>query len=416
MRLRLGAYCFCHILLLGTSLQAQWQVGASSASISPAPGAFIAGHTLNRRFTGVHDDLFVKALAVSDGRSSVVILTFDCIGLLYPQLQQIRQSVATCIRDDAFDASRIVMSSTHTHAGPDVVGLWGPDRMQSGVDTHYMKKLVATASEQVLRAWEARVPARAAYAVSTHGEGWVYNISRPAQLDQSLTTLRFLNAQGRSLATLTNFACHPTILDGAVLEVSSDYIAGFYQHMDSLFGGVNLFLQGAIGGWVQPEHEPKQLSQALFRGRGLAEAVRQALATARPLSGRGIFFASQQLRLHVENPGFRLLAQAGVIRRDIGDSVETEVAVFRVGDACFATHPGESIPEMSHRTRALLPKEGPSFVLGLGMDALGYILDVGFFSGDPRPPHADYLCSMSVGPATAEAVMKAIASLAARLR
>jgi len=397
-------------------LQAQWRVGASSAAINPDRGAFVAGHTLDRRFTGVHDDIHVKAVAVSDGRTSVVILTFDCIGLLHPQLLEIRRAVAGLLREPGFDTARIVMSSTHTHSGPDVVGLWGPDRMHSGVDTAYLSRLVSTAARQVVRAWRARVPARADYSEAEHGEGWVYNISRPGSLDRSLVTLRFRDARGRAIATLTNFACHPTILDGATEEVSSDYVAGYYRRMDSAVGGVNLFLQGAIGGWVQPEHEAKTFERAAFRGVGLADAVLRALTSSSPLPGRDIAFESIRLRLTVANPGFRMLAEAGVIRRRIGDSVETEVALFRIGSASFATHPGETVPAMSLRTRALLPAGGPRFVMGLGMDALGYILDRAFFEGDPRPPHSEYLCSMSVGPETSELVMKAIAGLAGRLR
>lgn len=409
-----------HVLLVLLSvtagLQAQWRVGASAAAINPDKGAFVAGHTLDRRFTGVHDDIHVKAVAVSDGRASVVILTFDCIGLLHPQLLEIRRTVAGLVRDPDFDTARIVMSSTHTHSGPDVVGLWGPDRMHSGVDTAYLTRLVSIAARQVVQAWHARVPARADYAEAEHGEGWVYNISKPESLDRSLVTLRFRDMRGRSIATLTNFACHPTILDGATEEVSSDYVAGFYRKMDSAAGGVNLFLQGAIGGWVQPEHEAKTFEQASFRGAGLADAVLQALASSKSLPGRDIAFERQRLRLPVANPGFRMLAQAGVIRREIGDSVETEVALFRIGRASFATHPGETLPGMSLRTRALLPAGGPRFVMGLGMDALGYILDRAFFEGDPRPPHSEYLCSMSVGPETSELVMTAIAALARRLR
>lgn len=402
------------LLLAAPDLRGQWRVGAAAAPVNPAPGAFVAGHTLNRRFTGVHDDLFVKAVVVSDARTAVALLTFDCIGLLHPQLEDIRRAVAT--RIPGFDTARVVMSSTHTHTGPDVVGLWGPERMRSGVDTAYLDRLVATAADQLALAWAARVPARADYAATTHGDGWVYNISRPGQLDRSLVTLRFRDLQGRCLATLTNFACHPTILDGAFEEVSSDYVAGFYRRMDSVFGGVNLFLQGAIGGWVQPEREEKSFDRAFFRGRGLAEAVHAALLRPKPLPGRDIGFESQRLRLAVDNPGFRMLAQAGVIQRAIGDSVTTEMALFRIGGAHFATHPGESTPGMSLRTRALLPAAGPRFVLGLGMDALGYILDAGFFSGAERPPHAEYLCNMSLGPETSEAVMRTVATLARRLR
>ena len=57
---------------------------------------------------------------------------------------------------------------------------------------------------------------------------------------------------------------------------------------------------------------------------------------------------------------------------------------------------------------------GPRFVLGLGMDALGYILNKEFFDPAQKVPHAEYLCSMSVGPETKEIIMQVLTELAQR--
>ena len=109
-------------------------VGVSYRSITPDLGAFIAGYDNNRQFTGVHDSLYVKAMVLSDSERSMAILVFDCIGMLHPTLVDIRKEVSSRIPTSEFDVSNIVMTSTHTHSGPDVVGLWGPDHMTSGVD------------------------------------------------------------------------------------------------------------------------------------------------------------------------------------------------------------------------------------------------------------------------------------------
>ncbi|MFM7838562.1 MAG: hypothetical protein ACKO6K_03265, partial [Chitinophagaceae bacterium] len=60
------------------------RVGSAQAIIDPPVGAFIAGHSLNRKFTGVHDHLYAKVVIVSNAETSWGILTLDCIGLLYP--------------------------------------------------------------------------------------------------------------------------------------------------------------------------------------------------------------------------------------------------------------------------------------------------------------------------------------------
>ncbi|ULQ52211.1 hypothetical protein [Flavihumibacter fluvii] len=385
-------------------------VGASSATISPKPGAYIAGGDQNRKFTRVHDNLFVKAVVISSATTSIAIFTVDCIGMLYPQLQQVRELVGKTL--PGFPVEHIIMSSTHTHSGPDVVGIWGPDPMHSGVDSLYLREFVTTAAAQIVKAYKNRKSAWALYANTVHGQGWVENISQPAEVDRSVTILQFTNRVGKNIVTLTNFACHPTILDGSSGEVSADYVAGFYESLDKRLGGTNMFLQGAIGGWVQPEHVPKTMTAAYERGYGLANAVLAALKNPQSMETRTLGFKHRLVSLPVANPGFRKLSESNVIQRKITDSVVTEIALFNIGEARFATHPGETVPAMGLATKLFLKTDGPKFVLGLSMDALGYILKPEFFNPAAKIPHSEYLCSMSIGPMTGEIIMGTIEAMA----
>jgi hypothetical protein len=387
-------------------------VGASARSITPEAGAFIAGDRLNRNFTGVHDSLFVKALVWADGRNSMALLTFDCIGMLYPTLQQIREVVAEKIPMNELDPVHIMMASSHTHSGPDVVGIWGPDQLTSGVDSLYMKKLVATSAETLLAAWHSKRPAKVAYAEARFGEDWVYNISDSLNLDRALTVLQFMDTEGKSMATLTNFACHPTIMDGSNSLVSADYLSGFYTDLDRQLGGVNCFVQGPIGGWVQPEYEPKTFESAAKRGSELGIAVTKALEKSIVMDSAPLHFQSKQIMLPVSNAGFQQLSMAGVIHRPITDSVATEVAWFSIGNAQLATHPGETTPTYGLATKKLMPDTGPKFVIGLGMDALGYILTPDFYVAEPVVKHSEYLRGMSIDPMAGPLIMKAITELA----
>ena len=389
---------------------AGFKVGASSAIITPRAGIFIAGGDQNRRFTGVHDDLFVKAVVISTDENIIAIFTVDCIGMLYPQLQQVRDAVKKEL--PAFPVEHIVMSSTHTHSGPDVVGIWGPDMMHSGVDSGFMQSFVSTAAAQIINAYKSLEPATAQYAISHYGEDWVENISQPGELDRSVMVLKFINRLNKNIATLTNFACHPTIMDGSSGEVSADYVAGYYEYMNKKQGGVNMFLQGAIGGWVQPEHVPKTFIEAYEKGSGLGVTVASALKNPQLLQQNKIIFKSKLLTLPVENSGFRQLSALNVIHRKITDSVTTEIAFFNIGEAVFATHPGETVPAMSFATKELMKTYGPKFVMGLSMDALGYILKTDFFDPSKKIPHSEYLCSLSVGPQTKDLIMNTIEALA----
>jgi len=111
-------------MLMQYSIAQTFLVGAASRNINPdGDSLYMAGGNPNRPFIDVHDSLYVKAVFVGNKNQHVTILTFDCIGLMYPALLEIREQVKRSM--PSVDPNSIVMSSTHTHAGPDVVGIWG---------------------------------------------------------------------------------------------------------------------------------------------------------------------------------------------------------------------------------------------------------------------------------------------------
>jgi hypothetical protein len=59
----------------------------------------------------------------------------------------------------------------------------------------------------------------------------------------------------------------------------------------------------------------------------------------------------------------------------------------------------------------MMRTDGPKFILGLGMDAMGYILKPDFFDTTKKIPHANYLCSMSVGPQAMPLIMEILQEL-----
>ena len=387
----------------------EFLVGAASATVNPPVGAFIAGDRKNRRFTGVHDDLHAKAVVFDDGAMPVALVVVDCIGLPYPAVQRIRRAAMAKVSAIELPEERIVVVSTHTHGGPDVVGIWGPDDSTSGVDPAYLDRLVDTAAAQVAAAVKARMPASIRFAETESGEGWVVNDCEPGEIDRSVVVLQCLDAEERSIATLTNFACHPTCIDGTVSEVSADFLGSFYEELGNLYPGEHLFLQGAIGGWIQPVTPERTFDLAEDFGRRFAADVLAALEETKPLDGTRIRFANKVFEVPLANDGFRQLSALGVVDRPMGETIETEVAWFSIGPAQFATHPGETSPVHGWETKALMDS-GPKLVLGLGLDELGYILEPAYFESDTMP-HAEYLTSMSPGPEAAPAIMAALESI-----
>ena len=412
MRNRICIFLITVAIAAGSSTvwSQSFMAGAAQKTIHPeGDSLYFAGAEKNRKFIDVEDGLYVKAFVVSHGEAELAVLTFDCIGLMYPELEKIRKRVRELI--PAFQVENMVISSTHTHTGPDVVGLWGKDNATSGVNPEYMKVLIEKSAQTVFEAWQNRKNAKIVYAEGSHGEDWVRNISEPDVIDRSVSVMSFKDSSNKHIATITNFACHPTILIGVTKGGSSDFVAGYYQYLDSLQGGVNMYLQGAIGGWVQPEDVPRSYANAMKYGRGLGVYTAELLKKSKKSASNKVEFKSSRVSLAVKNQGFRMLSQAGVIPRPFTDSVTTEIACFSIGDALFATHPGETSPALSLSTKSLMKNKGPKFILGLGMDALGYILKPVYFVPKNSIPHSTYLTSMSVGPDTYPEVEKVLQKL-----
>ncbi|HEY3230097.1 MAG TPA: hypothetical protein VGJ87_12820, partial [Roseiflexaceae bacterium] len=111
--------------------------GAAARIITPPLGerpVFLAGFEGNRRATAVHSDLYARALALRLGDQVAILVACDLIGLERGDVEEIRAMLPA--RD--IDPNGLVVACTHTHSGPDTLGLWGPDQATSGVDPVYM--------------------------------------------------------------------------------------------------------------------------------------------------------------------------------------------------------------------------------------------------------------------------------------
>jgi hypothetical protein len=99
-------------------------------------------------------------------------------------------------------------------------------------------------------------------------------------------------ADGRPIATLVNFACHPVVLGPENLEISADYPGAMMAKVEAAGGGQAMFVQGAAGdinpfwdktapadgGFEQMKKMGETLAAEVLRVRG---ALRDAADVAR---------------------------------------------------------------------------------------------------------------------------------------
>jgi hypothetical protein len=120
------------------------RAGAAQSVITPQlpreHAVYLAGFGHNRVASGVHDDLYARCLAIEIAAQTLVVCSVDLIGLFYDDVLTIRRA----FQQKAPGASFLAVASTHTHAGPDTLGLYGPKPLATGIDGRYMDWTVAS--------------------------------------------------------------------------------------------------------------------------------------------------------------------------------------------------------------------------------------------------------------------------------
>ena len=94
---------------------ARIDAGFSSRAVSPSKGVSLAGYFNNRFNRGVHDDLYTKAMALSDGNNRAVLIVADNTYVDPEVVRTIRQRV--CART-AIPEANVLIQATHTHTSP----------------------------------------------------------------------------------------------------------------------------------------------------------------------------------------------------------------------------------------------------------------------------------------------------------
>ena len=377
------------------------RTGYAQDTVTPALDrpVYLAGFGQNRMAASVHDDLFVRALALERGKTRLIAVALDLIGLGRHHCQEIERRI-----DEAAPGTRLFLACTHTHHGPDTIGFWGPDMTTSGVDYEYLSglkdKIVATA----LAALAEVQPVHMRHA-SVQVAGVVKNARDPEILDEELTCLQFCPADTSvPLATWLIYPCHPEVLWEHNPHITSDYPDSLRRAVEAESAAPCLFMSGAIGGMMTPDVEAHSFAEAQAMGDALARAALQALAGALANPVERLEHRRHAYTIPMTNPLFRMALEAGLLPNllDADGMLTTEANLLRVGPAWLFGVPGELLPYLGLAFKAELRAAGAGVaaIVGLTNDELAYILpqEVFVYPNDPFQPGDHYEETMSIGP------------------
>ncbi|MFX1495970.1 MAG: neutral/alkaline non-lysosomal ceramidase N-terminal domain-containing protein [Promethearchaeota archaeon] len=352
----------------------------------------------DRPAVAVHDDIFVRCLILNYGGKSIVLVALDLIGYFIDQVDEVRKEVEA---EYGINANNIIIACTHTHSGPDTLGLWSAPIPDWGVNLAYMGYIKNQIMDCIGQSYKNLEKARIRFA-SASVPGLMKNSRDPGRVYPDLSLMKVEDKRGHTIATLINFAGHPEVLWSDNYAISSDYVGYLRNKVEKKFGGVAIFFNGALGGMITPDVEEHTFEKAKEIGYALAKATINALkphrSVKKSLPKIAFNVEKETFSVPLENMQFFGALQMGILSREqpwYVDSpglgiITTEVNLITIGNAQIITMPGEVLPSIGFRLREAMTASY-KFQIGLGNDELGYIIP------EDEWDDTQYEESMSVG-------------------
>ena len=424
--------CQRDITPVSPSLADKYQARFGDAkAVNHTDPIFMAGFSNDRQATDYNDKLWARGVVIDGRGGRIALVSLDIVGYFNNQVELIRGMV-----DEGVDY--LVVSSSHSHEGPDTLGIWGPDSFTTGVDPAYLDFVNDAVADCVNEA-QANMQRARIKSVTTLTDGLSLGIdpmddgqgvadqtvlegddilspdTNGRIIDPNLVVIQFteLKKSKKVLATLVNFGSHPEALWSKNTLLTSDFPHYVRERLEQEFGGTAIWVSGALGVLQGPGHidvsedninpVPRRTFQfAEIHGTQLAERAIAALDKKPGHPAPVVAFARENpVPVHLDNAFFRFFFAIGalgngrtlytdgvpdpsvgfpfpppfdVIPQAMGEDLHTEVGAVRIGDAGLIVVPSELDPQIGEQYRQAMGVVRDSFIVGLGNDHIGYQL------------------------------------------
>jgi hypothetical protein len=382
----------------------------------------VNGSFLERTASRAVEKLHARCLALDDGRTRLAIAVVDSIAMPRDMLDAVKAQAA---KTTGIPVDHILLSATHTHSAPAVLGCLGTDRDEAY--TRFLPPLLVQAIEQAAARLE---PARVGWAVAkapeyTNCRRWIYRTDRigtdpfgertvranmhpgyqnpnavgPAgPIDPDLTVLSVQSRDGRPLAMLANYCMH---YYGAP-SVSTDYYGPFCTAFARLIGAegasppfVAMMSHGTSGDqhWMDYSKPRRSWGSREKYAELLAQRALEVCKTIEYRSGAILQMREARLTLGRRVPDAKRLAWAKAMLDKMGDrkpknrpevyareamflhadpTAELKLQAVRIGDLGITAIPDEVYALTGLKLKAQSPLQ-PTMNIELANGCEGYI-------------------------------------------
>jgi hypothetical protein len=280
--------------------QGRCSLGVARCDVTPPVGIYhrMWGAATHDRSTGIHRPLTATALVLRAAGRNVgplteqVFLAVDHCCLWAHEMDALLAAVCGG-QEPPLEIAQVAVAFSHTHGaglmGLERVGLPGGDLIPPYLDelAQRSRNLVADARRHVVPVTLTYATGHCALAAhrdfwDEQSKQWVCGFNPAGPVDDRVLVVRATDEVGRIVASVVNYACHPTTLAWENTRISPDYVGAMREVIEQATGAPCVFLQGASGDIGPREGFVGDTAVADRNGRQLGYAALAALETMPP--------------------------------------------------------------------------------------------------------------------------------------
>lgn len=360
--------------------------------------------------TGVHDEVWVKAVAFAAGGSTGVVVSADA--LIIPR-EVAESTAANLAGTHGLRRDQICFSATHTHCS---LGGWGQrfvgeafaGPFNPGIRTWFAQQLAAAATNALGDLQSASLGAGRFDATN-----WVRNrlVGDRGQVDPGFSLLYAKQADGDT-AVIGSYSAHATVLGSKVMQFSADYPGVWQRTLEGAGIKLAVFVAGGVGSHG-PRVSPGGFEGTEVMGRALAEETlrqlpRITLHESVPFEASVAVLELPELQVRVTD-SIRLRPWA---TRQLMPPLAsaTLLQAFRFGSVVWLSTPCDYSGELALEVKAAARSMGrQAVVTSFNGDYVGYVIPAKYYHLDGYEPRVMNF----YGPRVAEVFTDTLLQLAA---
>ena len=353
-----------------SSSSAHWLGGWATVNVTPAQPADLVGYSPRGPYTFVQDSSHVKALTLSNGKSSIAWLNYELL-IVHPQLaDQVRAGVQKA----GISVDQLIFTATHTHSG---MGGYMPGLVGSlafgGYDEEVVEQLVTGSVRALQTALASQDTVTLSYKKTSVPDLVSNRFVKGGAIDPFVRQVLFQRKDGQK-ATFLTYSAHATALSSKFMGLSGDYPAFLTQHLEEEEVDFALFAAGSVG-----SHRPMAEGNTPELVGAYAQAISEKISADTSkiaLQGESLL-RSSKVAIQLGEPQLRVTTNLRIrpwLFRSLLGEVPAYLDITQVGNILFISSSGELSGVFYEAWDALAKEKGLELVVTVFNGSyIGYI-------------------------------------------